>query len=78
MKTKQYTTGALTVSIRNNTLTVAELCYPTHHFTIVDKVPAGYKVWNIGKHMPSGYIPYAQVDSDCRVNTETLKALKIN
>lgn len=50
-----------------------------HTFEIVDFVPTGYKIWNIGKNMIDGYLPIAQVggENGYTVNTETLKAIKI-
>ena len=29
----------------------------TDVFEIVEAVPAGFKVWNIGDHAPAGYVP---------------------
>lgn len=50
-----------------------------HTFEVVDFVPSGYRIWNIGKHMIDGYLPLAQtLGNSYRVNTETLKAIKID
>ena len=38
-----------------------------HVFEIVDRVPCGYTIWNIGKNMVDGYLPL------CR-----LKAVKVD
>ena len=51
-------------------------------FQVVDTIPAGYEVWNIGNHMPAGYIPVCQLsprrpfDGLYDVDTRTLKAVK--
>ena len=45
-------------------------------FEVVNKIPTGYEIWNIGKNMVEGYIPLAEVD-DYKVNPETLKAIRI-
>jgi hypothetical protein len=29
----------------------------THEFELVDFIPYGYKIWNIGKNMTDGYLP---------------------
>ena len=34
---------------------------PTHKFEIVDRVPLGYHVWNIGENMPDGYLPLCRL-----------------
>lgn len=49
-----------------------------HTFKIVDKIPSGYVIWNIGKNMIDGYLHICQVGGydGCSVNTETLKAIK--
>lgn len=57
----------------------------THHgytFELVDRVPRGYFVWNIGKNMIDGYLPlcslaYFQPFPGGRsIEVETLKAIK--
>ena len=50
-----------------------------HIFEIVDFVPYGYKIWNIGKNMIDGYLPLVQAGGydGCQVNTQTMKAIKI-
>ena len=30
-------------------------------FQIVDKVPLGYQIWNIGRNMPDGYLPFCRL-----------------
>lgn len=48
-------------------------------FTVVDEVPLGYEIWNIGKHMVDGYLPFCRVlpGDGRRVEVDTLKAIKI-
>ncbi len=49
-----------------------------HEFELVDCVPHGYKVWNIGKNMIDGYLPLVQAGgyNGCQVNTSTMRAIK--
>ena len=53
-------------------------------FEIVDKIPTGFFVWNIGDNMGHDeYIPVCQDlrpgDKDCfEINTRALKAIKLN
>lgn len=47
-------------------------------FEIVDYIPVGSVVWNIGKHMPDGYIPFVYIDNDCHILKDRPKyAVKI-
>lgn len=53
-----------------------------HEFELVDYVPHGYIVWNIGKNMIDGYLPLCRL-SACQpfpggrsIEVETLKAIK--
>lgn len=49
-----------------------------HVFKIVDSVPSGYIIWNIGDNMPGGYLPLCEVfKGTYDVNTDTLKAIKL-
>ena len=47
-------------------------------FEVVDAVPAGFFVWNIGSHAPSGYVPLCEAvpGGGYKVNLGTLKAIK--
>lgn len=55
----------------------------THTFEIVDFVPLGYQIWNIGKNAPDGYLPLCRVkgnqpfDGGMEIESDTLKAIKI-
>ena len=59
------------------TITVGE-----HVFEIVNEVPRGYMVWNIGDNMAEGYLPFCRLSTyqpfpDGRnIEVDTLKALK--
>ena len=77
--TTQFTEGDLNITIQGNIMTVVERGYPDDVYQIVEVAPIGYEVWNIGDHMPNGYIPYAQCGGyDGRqVNRDTLKAIRI-
>lgn len=54
-----------------------------HTFEIVNAVPFGYQIWNIGKNMIDGYLPlcrlkpYQPFEGGREIETETLKAIKI-
>lgn len=57
----------------------------THHgdtFELVDRVPRGYFVWNIGKNMIDGYLPLCRLaffqpfPGGRNIEVETLKAIK--
>lgn len=47
-----------------------------HTFEVVENIPEGYEVWNIGDNMMDGYLPLAQVE-DYQINPNTLKAIKL-
>ncbi len=54
---------------------------PTHKFEIVDRVPLGYHVWNIGENMPDGYLPLCRLcasqpfEGATAIDPSTLKAI---
>lgn len=57
----------------------------THHgntFELVDRVPRGYLIWNIGKNMIDGYLPLCRLayfqpfPGGRNIEVETLKAIK--
>lgn len=60
------------------------LKYDRFTFEIVDFVPFGYQIWNIGENMPDGYLPLCRLKANqpfdgCReIETDTLKAIKID
>lgn len=51
-------------------------------FLIVDFIPNGYQIWNIGKNMIDGYLPLCRLKSPqpfeggCAIETESLKAIR--
>jgi len=53
-----------------------------HEFELVDHVPHGYIVWNIGKNMIDGYLPLCRLAArqpfpgGRNIETDTLKAIK--
>ena len=53
-----------------------------HTFELVDRVPRGYFVWNIGKNMIDGYLPLCRLayfqpfPGGRNIEVETLKAIK--
>ena len=68
--------------INGNTIT-SETMGNIHKFQIVNKIPKGFYVWNIGENMGSDeWIPLAEDlkpedKEDYSVNTETLKAIRL-
>ena len=53
-----------------------------HEFELVDSVPRGYIIWNIGKNMVDGYLPLCRLrmiqpfEGGRSIETDTLKAIK--
>lgn len=71
--------------IENNKIySRSELCEKKGIFEIVDKIPSGFFVWNIGENMGSDeYIPLAQDlkpgdKENFEINQYTLKAIKLS
>lgn len=54
----------------------------SHEFELVDHVPLGYSVWNIGKNMADGYLPLCRLAArqpftgGRNIEVDTLKAIK--
>lgn len=55
-----------------------------HTFEIVEEVPFGYQIWNIGKNMIEGYLPFCRLSSrqpfagGRSIEADTLKAMKVD
>lgn len=53
-------------------------------FEVVESVPVGYKIWNIGKNMIDGYLPLCKLkeqqpfEGGRSIEVDTLKAIKID
>ena len=53
-------------------------------FEIVEEVPCGYRIWNIGKNMIDGYLPFCRLSSQqpftggMSIEADTLKAMKVD
>lgn len=68
--------------IKGNTI-ISESCNNVHTFEIVNKIPLGFFVWNIGENMGHDeYIPlcedlHPEDRNNYDVNTSTLKAIKL-
>ena len=68
---------------RNKIYSTSTLCEKTDVFEIVEKIPAGYYVWNIGENMGAHeYIPvcedlHPENKEDYSINLATLKAVKV-
>lgn len=69
--------------INRNTIT-SESLFNTHTFEIVNKIPAGFFVWNIGENMGSDeYIPLAEDlkpgdKENFEIRSDTLKAIRLS
>lgn len=52
-------------------------------FELVDSVPLGYEIWNIGKNMLDGYLPLCRLawlqpfEGARRIERDTLKAIRV-
>lgn len=54
-----------------------------HTYEIVDRIPKGYLIWNIGDHMPDGYLPLCMLKPESEqpfpggraIRTDNLKAI---
>lgn len=73
-----------TLKIENNKIySTSALCERTDIFEIVENIPAGFFVWNIGENMGTHeYIPVCQDlcpgdKDDYSINPATLKAVKV-
>lgn len=69
----------------NKIVVDSELCENNIHvFLIVEKIPAGFFIWNIGENMGTHeYIPlcedlHPENKDDHSINPETLKAVKVS
>lgn len=72
------------IKIENNKIySTSTLCEKTSVFEIVEKIPAGFFVWNISENMGTHeYIPvcedlHPEDKEDYHVNLSTLKAVKV-
>lgn len=60
------------------------LTHKGHVFEIVEEVPPGYMIWNIGKNMIDGYLPLCRLSErqpfpgGRSIDADTLKAIKID
>lgn len=53
-------------------------------YEIVDHIPKGYNIWNIGSHMPDGYLPLCMLKPESEqpflggqaIRTDNLKAIR--
>ena len=46
-------------------------------YMIVDFVPSGYQIWNIGEHAPEGFVPLCKSDEHYHVDMNSLKAIRV-
>lgn len=73
-----------TLKFENNKIySISSLCEKTDIFEIVEKIPVGFFVWNIGENMGTHeYIPvcedlHPEEKDNYEINTATLKAVKV-
>ena len=73
-----------TLKFENNKIySISSICEKIDIFEIVEKIPAGFFVWNIGENMGTHeYIPVCQClhpdeKENFEINAETLKAVKV-
>lgn len=73
-----------TLKFENNKIySTSTLCEKTDVFEIVEKIPVGFFVWNIGENMGTHeYIPvcedlHPEYKDNYEINTATLKAVKV-
>ena len=68
-------------------LTMEKIKCGNNTFDVVEKIPVGFFVWNIGDNMTDGYIPLCEKlypdanENDLQyysINTNTLKAIKLS
>ena len=77
-KLPDYITKSFCGSIKPKTETIT---VQGNIFEIIDAVPYGYMIWNIGDNMPDGYIPLCRLeasqpfDGARNIQTDTLKAI---
>ena len=68
----------------NKIFTKSSLCERQDTFEVVDKIPLGFYIWNIGENMGSDeWIPLAQDlkpgdKENFEINLHTLKAIRLN
>ena len=59
-------------------ITMKSLCNEgSRTFEVVDKIPNGYIIWNIGDNMIDGYIPLAKPAGPYEIDPWSLRAIKI-
>lgn len=49
-------------------ITEDKIVYGNNTFTIVNEVPNGYKIWNIGPYMLKGFVPLCRLRQDLLQN----------
>ena len=68
--------------VKGDTIT-SETLWKTDIYKIVDKIPFGFYIWNIGENMGSDeYVPLCQdlhpeIKDDYSINPNTLRAIKL-
>ena len=83
MKFKQYGYAEKKIEVRKMTMSET-ITSGQHTFELVDFVPYGYKIWNIGKNMIDGYLPLCRLSpiqpfaGGRNIEVGTLKAIKID
>lgn len=68
--------------VRKSKVQIKQIRHKSDLFEVVDFVPLGYSIWNIGANMVDGYLPlcrlskYQPFEGATNIETDTLKAIK--
>lgn len=60
------------------------ITHKAHTYEIVDEVPCGFEIWNIGRNAPEGYLPLGCLaarqpfEGGRAIEPGTLKAIKVD
>lgn len=82
LSARMYGPRYQTIELTDTTITVSDI-HSCNTFELVNEVPLGYMVWNIGANMAPGYLPLCRLcaiqpfEGARNIETDTLKAIKI-
>lgn len=68
---------------QDGNILIVENQHSLHRFELVEELPLGYEVWNIGANMAPGYLPFCRLcavqpfEGGRCIEVDTLKAIKI-
>lgn len=70
--------------VRKSKVQIKQIRHKDDLFEVVDSVPLGYSIWNIGTNMVDGYLPFCRLskyqpfEGATNIETDTLKAIKVD